>query len=168
MILKLRIVFIMLACFRGVYGFAKIPSLTWRKMAMSSAATGSEAVPPTPKSFGKSFQLPARNDDIFHLQTKHIHPNDDKLTFDEEPHIYYYDNKPIKLSVTGLVDTYFDKFNPEEAVAKMMDGRNWPREGYIHENGTSFTKEDILKQWENIGLQARNKGNDQSVINDVE
>lgn len=40
----------------------------------------------------------------------------------------------------------------------MMNGRNWPRPGYMNKDGTPFSAEQIKEKWDNISLNARNRG----------
>lgn len=137
---------------------AKCAARHARVVCLPFSTLTSPIPPSTPKLFGKKFKIPKRKYDKFHLEVDNQHENDHKLIFDEEPHIYSYEGKPLSLSVTGLVDSYFEKFDPKSAVIKMMTGSNWPRDGYVHKDGTSFTESEVLQQWEDIGMQARNRG----------
>lgn len=110
-----------------------------------------------PASFNETFKIPARNQPL-HLETKHFHPIDQHLSFDEQSHKYRFDNKPLRLSVTQVVGNYFEKFVPEEAVRIMMNGSNWPRPQYCDVNGVPHTAEQIMQEWEQIGEKARNEG----------
>lgn len=112
----------------------------------------------SPQFYGQTFKMPPRVD-TYPLEILNAHPNDDKVSFDESRHAYSYEGTPIKTSVTGLVDSFFEKFVPEVAVEKMMNGPKWPRAEYIHKDGTVFTPAQIMRKWENSGLYARNRGN---------
>lgn len=68
-----------------------------------------------------------------------------KLDFDEEKHVYFVDNKPLKASVSKLIKDYYIPFNAEE-VAERKAKR------------TGLTKEDYLKEWKEINLEAINRG----------
>ena len=50
------------------------------------------------------------------------HWQDERLTFLEEPHVYLWDEKPIRVSATGIIDRYFGKFDGMETVEKWYDG----------------------------------------------
>lgn len=93
-----------------------------------------------------------------YLELQNGHPKDKYLTFDEIKHKYAFDNMPLSQSVTSIVSNYFEKFVPDKAVELMINGRNWPRPQYCEEDGTPFTKERILAQWESVGELARNQG----------
>ena len=81
-----------------------------------------------------------------------------KLTFNEERHTYCFDGTPMERSVTGALGKYFEKFDADVAVVKMMRSSNWPRPQYTHPDGVPFSEEEILKNWDNTGETARNKG----------
>jgi hypothetical protein len=63
----------------------------------------------------------------FKLEMLNLHQFDKKILFNEERHEYKYEGKKMSLSVTGLISKYFEKFESEEVVEKMIKGRNWPR-----------------------------------------
>ena len=52
---------------------------------------------------------------------------DDRVTFDEEPHTYTIDGTPAEKSVTEVVGSVFEQFDPELAIEKMVYSPNWPR-----------------------------------------
>jgi hypothetical protein len=97
-------------------------------------------------------------DGPLYLERRNAHHLDKLLTFNEDYHQYTFDNKTLSNSVTKVVGNYFEKFVPEKAVTLMMDGKNWPRPQYSNEDGSPFTREKILQQWEDVGLLARNQG----------
>ena len=114
--------------------------------------------PPEPVNYGKDFFL-IRPEDKMKLEIDNPHPLDSGLSFDEESHTYYLSNQMMKYSVTELVGNYFDKFEPDIAIERMMSGPRWPRPEYQHKaDGRPFTPEEIKQQWENIGEYARNRG----------
>jgi hypothetical protein len=58
-----------------------------------------------------------------------------------------------------LIDQYFEKFDADLVITRMMKGSNWPRPEYIHpETNEPFTREEIKVKWEQGGEQARNQG----------
>lgn len=93
-----------------------------------------------------------------HLERQNPHKLDTLLTFNEELHKYSFDNQPLDRSVTTVVSSYFEKFIPEIVVEKMISGNNWPRPQYTHADGTPFSRDKILAQWESVGELARNEG----------
>ena len=111
-----------------------------------------------PSSFGAQFRIPPTNE-TFVLGDINAHPVDKSLSFNEELHQYSFNNEVLSKSVTGLVGKYFNKFDPEAAIDLMINGSNWPRAQYRHEDGRVFTSDEIIKKWDDIGLHARNQGN---------
>ena len=51
----------------------------------------------------------------------------------------------------ATIEKYFDKFNADLIADKMIQGSNWPREGYKTQSGEPFTKSQILEKWDEIG-----------------
>ena len=114
--------------------------------------------PPEPVNYGKDFFM-IRPEGKMKLEDENVHILDDKLSFDEKSHTYYYNNEKMRLSVTELVGEYFEKFDPDNAIEKMMSGPRWPRPEYQHKaDGRPFTPEEIKSQWDSIGEYARNRG----------
>ena len=68
---------------------------------------------------------------IDHLRFLHAHPRDARLTFEPESHTYFWDSRRVSISTTGLLHNFTQGFDPDEAIAKMTSGRNWPRVGYL-------------------------------------
>lgn len=146
----------MKVCFSAMIFLAKTTTTTLgraaglpRRIQMFSAPSGLD--------FGKSFQIPDLNQKL-DLEVHNYHANDVFLTFDNSQHLYYYNNVQMTTSVTGLVEQFFDKFNPDEAINKMMSGNNWPREGYLHPDGVPYSAQEIKRKWDSISLYARNTG----------
>ena len=87
------------------------------------------------------------------LKLKEInkHPRDERIFFDEEPHIYYIDGNAYDISVTGFVHSFFQHFNPDAIVERSFD--KWqsdPNNKYY-----GMTKEEIKNSWiENGKLQS--------------
>ena len=111
-----------------------------------------------PVSFGKDFYIPDR---LFHLnlEKKNPHPLDARIQFIDEGHKYLYDGKVLSQSVTGLVKSYSKElFDSDVAIKKMFSGKNWPKAGYIHDDGTPYNASTIKQLWETNNEVARNKG----------
>jgi len=78
------------------------------------------------------------------LSGKNSHPRDNQIKFIEEGHIYIIDgmlNKPI--SVTTLIHKYFDQFDADKIIDKMMMNNNWINSKYYGK-----TKSQIKQDWE--------------------
>jgi len=58
-----------------------------------------------------------------------------------------------------FIEQYFEKFDAESIITRMMKGPNWPRPEYTHP-GTNepFTKDEVKAQWNKGGELARNQG----------
>jgi len=122
----------------------------------SSMAT---LVPPVePVNYGKDFYL-VRPEEKLSLELENKHALDECITFDEDSHTYFFSNTKMNYSVTEVVSNYFEKFEPDVAIERMMNGPRWPRPEYQHKkDGRPFTPEEIKRQWDNIGEYARNRG----------
>jgi len=60
--------------------------------------------------------------------------------------------------VTELASKFFSSFNADVVISKMMNGRNWPRAGYINQDGSPYTEDQIRERWEVTATNARNRG----------
>ena len=92
------------------------------------------------------------------LEKINKHERDKRITFDEEPHIYYVDGEAYGDSVTGFVHSFFDGFDGDAIVKKYYD--YWQS----NENHKYFgmTKQEILDSWKNnpaadLGTQLHKK-----------
>lgn len=81
------------------------------------------------------------------------HDRDKRIRFDEAPHLYYIDGNQVDTSVTTLVHHYFEKFDADAIIDKMMKGRNWKKSKYFGK-----TKDEIKKEWADNGLDATTQG----------
>jgi len=82
------------------------------------------------------------------------HPRDANIRFDEEPHLYYINGSTKDyISVTTLIHSFFQEFNPDEIIDKMMASPNWPKSKYYGKS-----KEEIKKGWEDNGNEQSSKG----------
>jgi hypothetical protein len=89
----------------------------------------------------------------FILERKNRHSRDERIVFDEEPHIYYLDSEPVKTSVTTLVHQYFSTFNADLIISRMMRGKNWESSKYF-----GMTADEIKQQWKDAGNNATHHG----------
>jgi len=80
------------------------------------------------------------------LEVANSHPLDRTIDFYGGNHSYFINKSEARYSVTKYVGKYFENFVPEKVVQKMITGSNWPREGYITEEGIPFTEQQILDQ----------------------
>ena len=55
---------------------------------------------------------------------KNKHERDERCEFDPEFHKYQIDGASF-ISVTKIISGFFPVFNPDEAIRKMKNGRNW-------------------------------------------
>ena len=54
------------------------------------------------------------------LKQKNFHPLDSRIEFDEKNHVYYIDNVPYDISVTGFVKSFFEEFDTDDVIKKIM------------------------------------------------
>ena len=113
--------------------------------------------PAEPRNFGSKFALP-RDTSPMKLQVNNAHELDKRIDFDAAAHVYYVDGEAMELSVTEMIDGFFEKFDADLVISKMMAGSRWPREGYMKKDGTPYTEEEIKAKWDSIGEYARNRG----------
>lgn len=78
-----------------------------------------------------------------YLSSKHPHPLDEQITFDEPTHTYTINGDDGYLSVTTWVHSHFSKFDADKIIDKMMTGRNWSNSKYFGKS-----KDDIKLMWE--------------------
>lgn len=124
----------------------------WLSRSCTRALVTSEASSPE-----EVIELPPQNHDLT-LNSRNLHPLDPRVTFDAANHRYQFDGQPMAMSVTELVSSYFSSFNSQDVAERMISGKKWPREGYIHENGFAYTVPEILNKWNQISRQARIRG----------
>ena len=68
------------------------------------------------------------------LAVLHSHPRDKDLLFRDVDHSYTWRGQRVSLSVTGLIHSLAQSFNPTAALAAMRRGKNWPRPEYVAPN----------------------------------
>ncbi len=84
------------------------------------------------------------------LAVKHVHPRDARISFEEESHTYTIDGvKEGWTSCTTFIHSFFQHFDPDAVIAKMMSSRKWPESKYY-----GMTAEEIKKQWSDSGAEA--------------
>lgn len=71
------------------------------------------------------------------------HDRDDRIQFEEESHTYTIDGTRAGwTSCTGFLHHFFDEFNADAVIAKMMASRKWPESKYY-----GMTAAAIKAQW---------------------
>ena len=89
-----------------------------------------------------------------YLQNKNKHKRDKRIRFDKCPHIYYVDEKPIKISVTKFVHEKFKAFNANKIATKVeIKNKNNEKSEYYGMN-----KSEILEKWEKNRVEASQQG----------
>jgi len=84
---------------------------------------------------------------------KNTHPRDERCIFDPGIHKYEIDGDEFK-SVTTVISRFFPVFNPDEAIEKMLNGRNWnPNHKYW-----GMQDFEIKQNWEEKGIMASEQG----------
>ena len=88
------------------------------------------------------------------LAVTNKHPRDDRISFEEETHLYTIDGaREGWTSCTGFIHGFFSPFEPDAVIAKMMASRKWPESKYF-----GMTAEAIKKQWSDSGAEASAAG----------
>jgi len=89
-----------------------------------------------------------------YLSTINSHPRDERITFDEGPHIYTIKDDPSQYtSVTTWNHSHFEHFDADSIIHNMMNSKNWKNNKYYGK-----TKEEILKIWDDNRDQASQAG----------
>lgn len=82
------------------------------------------------------------------------HPRDDRISFEESTHTYTIDGtREGWTSCTGFIHGFFEDFNPDAVISKMMASRNWPNSKYF-----GMSADEIKKQWSDSGTEASAAG----------
>lgn len=88
------------------------------------------------------------------LAVKNAHPRDERITFEESSHTYAVDgSRENWTSCTTFIGTFYEHFNPDAVIAKMMSSRKWSESKYY-----GMTAEEIKKQWDDSGKEASEAG----------
>ncbi len=73
----------------------------------------------------------------------HAHARDDRLHFDEEPHLYMLDERVPCISVTKLVEETFPIFDADQQIALMKARGTWASSRYALMN-----EEEVKDMWQ--------------------
>jgi hypothetical protein len=89
------------------------------------------------------------------LKDKNSHEKDNKIRFDEAPHIYYISGKAYDTSVTKFVHSYFPCFNAKKAIKAI---RNSVKHQQPSSEYYGKTDEQIEQGWKANGAEASKAG----------
>ena len=88
------------------------------------------------------------------LAVKNAHPRDARIAFREEDHTYAIDgDRTHWTSCTTFIGSFYEHFDPDAVIAKMMSGRNWTKSKYFGK-----TAEEIKAGWNANGAEASEAG----------
>ena len=145
----------------------RLPSRGWSPSTTApstTADTGKKITKnkPTPSpfvNFGKQFIIPKFEQHQNVLAATNVYPLDSRVTCTlvDKKEQYCIDGNVTDMSVSEIVEEFFEKFDPDETIQKMMNSSRWPRDGYTHADETPFTEDEIKKKWNNIGDYAKNR-----------
>ncbi len=88
------------------------------------------------------------------LARVNAHPRDARISFEEETHTYTIDGtREGWTSCTGFIHTFFEDFDADAVIAKMMGSRKWSESKYY-----GMTAEEIKAQWAAAADEASTAG----------
>lgn len=88
------------------------------------------------------------------LAVKNAHPRDARITFDEPTHTYTIDgSKEGWVSCTGFIHGFFEEFDADAVIAKMMGSRKWSESKYYGK-----TAAEIKAEWDKNRDEAAEAG----------
>lgn len=87
------------------------------------------------------------------LALKNPHNRDKDITFQEEGHIYTIRGDKYYKSCTTWVKSFFEKFNADAILDKMMASDKWPESKYF-----GMTRQEIKNAWNQNGKKAAEFG----------
>jgi ATP-dependent exoDNAse (exonuclease V) beta subunit len=88
------------------------------------------------------------------LANKNSHERDQRITFEDENHVYTIDGKHTDYtSVTTLVHQQFEGFDADKIITKMMNSKRWPKSNYFGQS-----REEIKALWERNREEAATSG----------
>lgn len=157
-----------------------------RSVGSISAKSLTTGKPTEPIDYYGNFVVNRPNEPL-HLEATNRHPRDQLISFDEASHTYTFNNVVMTSSVSQvvitkkiiyiiilslyqnlvfknnflmqLIESFFEKFDADLVISKMMSGPNWPNPKYINpKTKQANTADEIKAQWNRIGEYARNKG----------
>jgi hypothetical protein len=69
------------------------------------------------------FHIDRSKDGPLLLETKNPHEMDSRIQFNEDTHEYYFEGKLLENTCTGLVTQFFEKFDADLTISKMITGK---------------------------------------------
>ena len=95
------------------------------------------------------------------LEITNKHSRDKDIRFEPQTHTYYVKELRVSCSVTGLVHMFANEFDPDTCIARMQQGRRWPRPEYSHQSSGTlipFTAAEIKAKWRANAAEASARG----------
>ena len=93
------------------------------------------------------------------LKSQNPFPREDRVAFVEDGHAYFVDGIRVPRSVTGLVHSFSNNFDPARALRCMKQGRNWEEKRLeMIEQGLGTSDEDIIARWRLNGQVQSKRG----------
>ena len=89
-------------------------------------------------------------------EKKRIRSSFVKLDFDEDKHVYFVDNKPLKASVSKLIKQFYKPFLSKKKAKEIVQGNL--QTGSINKY-SGMSEREILAQWKEINEEALERGN---------
>lgn len=89
------------------------------------------------------------------LEKINHHERDDRIVFYEEGHKYLIDGQETKVSCTKLVHSQFSKFDTKGVIKGIINSQKYLNGESEYSN---MSPQDIEKEWERRGKEARNLG----------
>ena len=83
------------------------------------------------------------------LHTKNAHVRDERISFIEEGHRYFIDGREGYTSTTTVVHDWFEPFDADSVIQKMMSSVRWEKSKYF-----GMSADEIKKQWSDKGENA--------------
>jgi hypothetical protein len=97
---------------------------------------------------------PTGNEPWMRLAVTNAHKRDTRITFDEATHKYTIDgSREGWISCTQFIGQFYEHFDPDAVIAKMMASRKWSHSKYY-----GMEAEAIKKQWSDSGTEASGSG----------
>jgi len=87
------------------------------------------------------------------LAQRNPHVRDQDIVFQEEGHIYTIRGDKYYKSCTTWLKSFFEKFNPDAVIDKMMESSSWETSRYF-----GMSKQDIKTTWSENGKRAAEFG----------
>ena len=88
------------------------------------------------------------------LAVSNVHPRDARIAFREEDHTYAIDgDRTGWTSCTTFIGTFYEHFNPDAVIKKMMRSSKWKESKYF-----GMSPEGIKKMWNSNGEEASAAG----------